>query len=403
MKSQKITFENNEGIQLSARLEFPVDKHPLGYAIFAHCFTCSKNLNAVKHISRSLTSNGIAVMRFDFTGLGESQGDFADTSFSSNVDDLVAAIRFLEENYELPKILVGHSLGGAAVLFAASRVPEIEAIVTVGAPSDPEHVQHLFAETIEEIQEKGQAEVNLGGRPFTIKKKFIDDLKNRSATEVIKGLRRPLLVMHSPQDTTVGIENASNIYTAAHHPKSFISLDGADHLLTSKEDSIYVGDVIASWAKRYIKVPEETALRSKLDVVASTNNEEFTTQIKAGKHKLTADEPTNVGGNDFGPTPYGYLLAALGSCTTMTLQMYAKRKGWPLEEAVVHLKYAKDYLEDMEEAERPDRKMDHIDRLLELKGPLNDEQKARLIEIADKCPVHKTLHAPVVVHTTLAE
>lgn len=397
---EKITFTNHEGLQLSGRLELPDDQPPHTFAIFAHCFTCNKNLTAVRNISRALVKEGFAVFRFDFTGLGESEGDFADTSFSSNVEDLAAAFEHLSEKYEAPKMLIGHSLGGAAVVFAAHRLPDIKAIVTIGAPADPEHVTHLFDDALEVIEEEGKAKVNIGGRPFTIKKKFIDDLKDRGAHQVAKELRRPILIMHSPQDTTVGVENAKLLYQHAHHPKSFVSLDGADHLLTQKEDSLYAGDVIAAWVKRYIEIPEATGPKTRHQVAASTGQEAFTTHITAGQHHLIADEPLEVGGHEYGPSPYGYLTAGLAACTSMTLQMYAKRKNWDLQHAVVHIDHAKDYWADCENMEDPKSKIDHFVREIELIGNLDDDQRKRLLEIADRCPVHKTLHSEVKVVTT---
>lgn len=405
MKSQKLSFQNKQGIQLSARLDMPVDEKPLVYALFAHCFTCSKNLTAVRNISRSLTSNGIAVLLFDFTGLGESEGDFESTTFTSNIHDLFAASDFMAEQFEAPKILIGHSLGGAAVLFAGKQMENIEAVVTVAAPFDPYHVTHLIAEDIETIKEKGKAEVNIGGRPFTIAKSFIDDISQHNAEDVAKELRKALLIMHSPQDTTVGIENAAKIYLAAHHPKSFVSLDGADHLLTQKEDSIYVGNVIATWVRKYIKTDggDKDQLKTDSNVVSQTNSGSFLTEIKAGKHHLVADEPKSVGGTDLGPSPYDYLSTALAACTTMTLQMYAQRKGWDLQEAKVHLNHNKDYIQDCEDCEKSSSKIDHFERELELIGDLSQEQKSRLLEIADKCPVHRTLHSEVKVSTRLKE
>jgi len=405
MKSQKLSFKNEQGIQLSARLDLPIDEKPIVYALFAHCFTCSKNLTAVRNISRSLTSNGIAVLLFDFTGLGESEGDFESTTFTSNIHDLFAASNFMKEEFEAPKILIGHSLGGAAVLFAGSQMENIEAVVTVAAPFDPYHVTHLIAEDIEVIKEKGKAEVNIGGRPFTIAKSFIDDISKHNAEDVAKELRKALLIMHSPQDTTVGVENAAKIYQAAHHPKSFISLDGADHLLTRKEDSIYVGNVIATWVRKYIDSEEVKGkeLTTNSKVVVRTGEGSFLTEIKAGRHHLLADEPKEVGGTDMGPTPYDYLSAALGACTTMTLQMYANRKGWDLKEAKVHLNHNKDYVQDCEDCEKPTAKIDHFEREIELIGDLDEDQRNRLLEIADKCPVHKTLHSKVKVISSLKE
>lgn len=401
MKNEKIEFKNAEGITLSARLEIPATEEPHAYAIFAHCFTCNKNFTAVRNISRSLTQHGFAVVRFDFTGLGDSEGDFSDTQFSSNISDIEAVSHYLTEHYQAPKLLIGHSLGGAAVLMAALKLTSIKAVVTIGAPSDPAHVKHLFGGQLLKIKSDGDAEVNIGGRPFVIKKQFVDDLENQKIEGSIKALRRPLLVMHSPQDTVVGIANAAEIYQDAMHPKSFISLDGADHMLSNKADSVYAGNVIGSWAARYIPPTPASDLKTDAQVVTQTGNDGFTTEIKAGFHLLTADEPTSVGGNDFGPSPYEYLLSALGACTSMTMQMYAKRKGWPLDSVKVHLSHNKDYHQDCEACEKSGSKLDIINRSIEIEGVLDEKQRERLMQIADKCPVHKTLHSEIKVKTTV--
>lgn len=401
MASQKISFTNSKGEKLAARLELPIDQKPHSYALFAHCFTCNKNLTAVRNIARALNQNGVAVVRFDFTGLGESEGDFEDTNFSSNIDDLVAAAQHMQNEYQAPKIIIGHSLGGAASVFAASKIESIEAVVTIGAPSDPSHVSHLLNSKIGEIQESGIASVSIGGRDFTVKKQFLEDIESKNMARILKELRKPLLVMHSPQDTTVGINNAAEIYQAAHHPKSFVSLDGADHLLTNKEDSVYVGNLIASWVQRYIPLPEKERLLSDHQVAVRTGEEGYTTEIKAGKHHLIADEPESVGGNNYGPTPYGMLLSSLGACTSMTLRMYADRKGWDLKEVKVHLNHNRIHSDDCEVCESQSAKIDQIDRIIELEGNLDDKQRKRLLQIADKCPVHKTLHNQIHVSTSL--
>lgn len=404
MGLQKVTFKNTEGQTLVGRLELPVDRHPHNFAVFAHCFTCNKNLLAVKNIGKALTSNGFGVLRFDFTGLGESEGDFADTNFSGNVEDLVAAAKYLEENYEAPTLIIGHSLGGAASIFAASEISSIKAVATVGAPSNPVHVKHLLKSGVEEIQSTGKAVINLSGRDFTIKKQFLDDLETKSLPETAKALRKPLLILHSPQDDTVVIKNAEEIYVSAHHPKSFVSLDGADHLLSRKEDSIYVGEVISGWAKRYLDVSEkvDSRLRTKHQVAASLDGEDgFTTQMKVGNHYMIADEPTSYGGNDFGPSPYELVSAGLSACTVMTIQMYARRKGWPVDNVEVHTSYSKSHAEDCENCESDNAKIDTFHREIKLTGNLDDKQKARIMQIADKCPVHKTLHSKTQIITNL--
>jgi len=404
MNTEKVTFQNKEGQKLVGRLEMPFDRHPHNYVLFAHCFTCTKNLSAVRNISKSLTSNGFAVLRFDFTGLGESEGDFADTNFSGNVEDLVAAADYLAQNHESPSLLIGHSLGGAAAIFAAKEIESINAVATIGVPSNPVHVKHLLKSGIDEIRTTGEAVVNLSGRDFKIKKQFLDDLQNKSLPETAKSLKKALLIMHSPQDDTVGIKNAEEIYVAAHHPKSFVSLDGADHLLFNKKDSIYVGEVVSGWAKRYLDISDKVTsdIKTKHQVAASREAEDgFTTQMKVGNHHMLADEPENFGGNDFGPSPYELVSAGLSACTVMTLQMYGKRKGWPLANVEVHTSYSKTHTQDCEACENETAKIDTFHRELKITGDLDEKQRARFVQIADKCPVHKTLHSKTQIITTV--
>ena len=407
MINERITFPGARGVDLSGRLSLPPDGEVRACALFAHCFTCSKDLKPVVNISRALTQRGIAVMRFDFTGLGESEGDFADTTFTSNVEDIVAAAGFMERRYQAPGILIGHSLGGAAVLQAAARMPDISAIATIGAPFDPAHVTDLFEDSLEEIEEHGEAVVTLAGRRFTLSREFVRDLEGRRVEEVVGSLGRPLLIFHSPVDETVGIENAALLYKAARHPKSFVSLDDADHLLLRERDSLYVGTVLAAWAGRYLPEPDQPEsvdeVRSGRRIVARTASGAFRTEILARGHSVIADEPRSAGGDDLGPTPYDLLAAALGACTTMTLHMYAERKGWPLEEAEVRLKHTKIHAEDEDRCETEDARLDRLDRELTLIGALDGEQRARLLEIADRCPVHRTLTAGVVIRTEMAD
>jgi len=400
MKTEKIFFTNTSGQKLVGRLELPIDSHPHNYVLFAHCFTCNKNLLAIKNISRALTARGFAVFRFDFTGLGESDGDFADTNFSGNVEDLVAAGDHLAEHYQAPSLVIGHSLGGAAVIFAAAQMDYVKAVATIGAPADPEHVTHLLQDSIEEINATGQATVNLSGRDFTIKKQFLEDLQQQTLASTLKDLRKPFLVLHSPQDETVGIRNAELLYHAAHHPKSFVTLDGADHLLSRREDSSYVGEVIGGWAPRYLEIPNKNKIKSDHQVVARLDQEDgFTTQLNVGNHQLTADEPISFGGNDFGPSPYELVSAGLSACTVMTLQMYARRKGWPLESVEVHTSYGKTHAQDCEACESDSARIDTFHRAIKFEGALDEKQRARMLQIADKCPVHKTLHSEVQVIT----
>lgn len=395
-----ITFINANGHELSARLDVPAFA-PQAYAIFAHCFTCSKNLNAVRHISRALTQHGIAVLRFDFTGLGDSEGEFANTNFSSNVEDLLAAAAYLEEHYAAPKLLVGHSLGGAAVLLASLKIKSVQAVATLAAPARPDHLQRLFTQDRETIRSEGKAEINLGGRPFTITQQLIDDLQQAHEKHDYERIHQPLLILHSPEDQTVSIDNAADIYQQARHPKSFIALDGADHLLSNQADAVYAGTMIGTWAQRYVSSANQAAAEAP-DVAVVTRTElGFTTAVQVGPHHLIADEPASVGGNELGPTPYDLVSAGLGACTGMTLRMYADRKGWPLEAVQVRLHHQKVYAHDCENCQDPQQKIDRIERIIILTGPLNEEQRERLAEIADKCPVHKTLEAGVRVVTRL--
>lgn len=411
MPSTRPTFQNAEGQELAARLESPEGK-PAAYALFAHCFTCSKDLRVVRRISEMLTSRGIAVLAFDFTGLGQSEGDFRETSFSSTLDDLVRAAQLLENDYEAPQLLIGHSLGGAAVLAVAERLPSVKAIATIGAPCDPGHIQHLFVDAVSEIEARGEAMVDIGGRPFCIRKQFIEDLDSQEAmTDRIARLGRALLIFHSPQDETVGIEQAAHIYKAAKHPKSFVSLNGADHLVTAAADARYVADVLASWASRYLDVPDADATSSIATVSSNygdstvrvhTGASGFRTTIKARGFDLLADEPASVGGTETGPTPYDFLSMGLGACTSMTLRMYADRKKWPLEGVAVDLSHDRIHANDCADCETADGKLDRLIREVTLEGPLDDDQKTRLLEIADRCPVHKTLHSEIVVETRLS-
>ncbi|HCX22654.1 MAG: osmotically inducible protein C [Flammeovirgaceae bacterium] len=391
MRSQKVTFSNNEGQKLSGIIDFPLIGEPKCYAIFAHCFTCSKNLKAVDNISTALTLTGVAVLRFDFTGLGQSEGEFASTNFSSNLSDLHAAYNYLEQLFEAPKMMIGHSLGGAAVLHVSGELEAVQAVITIGAPADPEHVKHLFEDGGKKIRDLGEAEVNIGGRPFVLRKQFLDDIGKRDSNEVIKDLNKALLILHSPQDDIVGIDNAAQIYDAAMHPKSFITLDGANHLMTNEDDSSYVGSIISPWAKRYVDFDEKKNLAPEGEVWTRLSGNGFLTEITAGKHQSVADEPKGSGGTDLGPSPYGYLLSALGACTAMTLRMYADYKKIDLQEVEVQLTHDKVHASDGEQTESSKGKIDQIKRRIRLEGNLSDQERKRLTEIADKCPVHKTL------------
>jgi len=403
-KITKVAFKNNTGYELSARLELPIDQRPKAYALFAHCFTCSKNVRAARSISQCLTKKGIAVLRFDFAGLGDSEGDFSDTNFTSNVADLTAAASYLAENFVAPAILIGHSLGGAAVLAAAHDIPSVKAVATIGAPAEPAHVQHLVQSASHEIEANGQATVHIGQQSFNIKKQFLEDIQQTTLKNKINRLGKALLVLHAPQDRIVSVDNAERIYMAARHPKSFISLDGADHLLTKKEDGHYAGEVIASWANRYLDKPAENPLRSNSQVAVRLNAADaFTSEVKSGKHYFVADEPEKVGGNDFGPSPYELVSSGLGACTVMTLHMYAKRKKWDLQEVTVHIDHHKDYAETLTADGTKPQKIDVFSKQITLVGDLDETQRTRLLAIADRCPVHRTLHGKIDILTELME
>jgi uncharacterized OsmC-like protein/esterase/lipase len=401
MRSSRFNFPNAKGEQLAATLDLPLGK-PSAFALFAHCFTCGKDILAAKRIAERLAMHGIGVLRFDFTGLGGSEGEFANTHFSSNVDDLVAAADHLRKMNGAPAILIGHSLGGCAVLAAAHRIPDARCVVTIGAPYDPSHVAGLFKDQIETIKREGEVEVKLAGRPFRIKREFIEDVSGKKLDECLATLRKALLVFHSPTDDTVGIDNASHIFGAAKHPKSFVSLAGADHLLSQKSDAIYVANVIAAWSDRYIDQPEimtESEVETGTVLVRETHGGKFQQEILTGQHRFLADEPAKLGGLDSGPGPYDLLLAGLGACTSMTIRLYADFKKIPLENVSVRLNHDKIHVKDCETCDTKVNMVDHIERAITLEGVLDAEQRKRLMEIADKCPVHKTLGSKVDIHT----
>lgn len=389
MNNKKLSFKNRYGEMLEGVIDLPFTQNIVAYAIFAHCFTCGKNIFAAENISRTLALKGIAVLRFDFTGLGESEGDFEDSNFTNNVTDIEDAAKYLTENFETPSLLIGHSLGGAAVLFSAQKIASVKAIVTIAAPSSPDHIMHLFKDSQEEINEKGKATMQLAGREITIKKQFIEDLRSLSMQNLLNDLRKPVLILHSPTDDIVGINNAAEIYKALHHPKSFVSLDDTHHLLKRQEDAEYVSAIIASWATRYLKTNE--SVQSEGQVNAWLNNDNYTTEVVARKHVWIADEPLNVGGNDLGPTPYELLSSALATCTTITLKMYAKRKNWDPGEIKVMVEHGRKYPDDCEHCDDKSKLIEVFKRTLVFDERLDAEQKNRLQQIADLCPVHKTL------------
>jgi putative redox protein len=397
MQFQKLYFKNPDGKRLAARLDLPLDEKPTAFAIFAHCFTCTKNLNAVVNIDRALSMNGVAVLRFDFTGLGESEGDFSETNFSTNVADLISASDFLKEAYEAPRLLIGHSLGGAAVIQAAEKIPSAEAVSTIAAPAQ---LHGLFAfidgPRLEKLEKDGETVINISGRDFKIKKQFIEDLRQNRMDEAIRNLRRPLLIFHSPIDQIVSIDNAAKIFTAARHPKSFISLDKADHLLSNREDSLYVGSVLGAWISKYLKISEKKYPQLELSdnrIVARTGKTGFRTEIIANGHSLVADEPVSAGGANSGPTPYDLLVSALGACTGMTLRMYADHKKLPLDAVIVRLRHQKIHAEDCQDCEDPKSKIDFIEREIELQGDFDQPAAQKMLEIANRCPVHRTLES----------
>ncbi len=402
--TQAVTFPGASGNSLAARLDGPAAP-PVAYALFAHCFTCSKDTRAAAYISEALAERGIAVLRFDFTGLGGSEGDFANTNFSSNVGDLLAAAEYLRRNHRAPAILIGHSLGGAAMLAAAPKIAEALAVVTIGSPFEPSHVLSLLRDSQETIQRDGQAHVDIGGRPFVVKKQFLDDIEGHKLGDTLARLGKALLVMHSPRDTVVNIDNASKIFLAARHPKSFVSLDPADHLLSRREDARYAGHLLAAWAERYLgagaaQVPE--APPGKV-LVRETRESKFANQVVVGRHVLRADEPVSAGGTDTGPSPYDLLCASLGACTAMTVRLYADLKGLPLERVSVELQHEKIHAADCADCETREGKIDRIERVLRFEGALDDAQRQKLLEIANKCPVHRTLHSEINIPTRLGD
>lgn len=404
VQSQSLSFPGAGGALLAARLDLPPAAAPIAYALFAHCFTCSKETKATTYVSAALAERGIAVLRFDFTGLGASGGDFASSNFSSNVEDLVSAADYLRQHYRAPAILVGHSLGGSAVLAAARRVPEAVAVATIGSPFDPAHVLHLIKDR-EAVERDGEAEVDIGGRPFRIRRQFLEDISGSKLGDAVAHMGKALLVMHSPRDSVVGVDNATRIFSAAKHPRSFISLDPADHMLSRREDALFAGSMLAAWASRYLDAAADAApaLVPGKVVVQEARDGKFSQRVIAGQHVIRADEPVSAGGTDSGLSPYDLVLAGLGACTSMTMRMYADLKGIPLERATIELRHDKIHAADCTACETREGKIDRIERVIHLEGPLSEDQRAKLLEISNKCPVHRTLHAEVTIPTRLAD
>ncbi|GGL86406.1 osmotically inducible protein C [Pseudooceanicola nanhaiensis] len=402
MPTQRISFEGHDGSTLAARLDMP-DGPRLATALFAHCFTCGKDIAAARRISQRLASMGIAVLRFDFTGLGHSDGEFANTTFTSNVEDLVRAARHLADTGHAPELLIGHSLGGAAILKAAGQIASAKAVVAIAAPFDPAHVEHNFADALDEIARRGEAVVTLGQRPFTIRRQFVEDIEATSLGPAIRELRRALLILHAPRDESVGIENAARIFTAARHPKSFVTLDDSDHLVSRADDAEYAAEVIAAWLTRYVTLTPPApppGAPEGIVRVSEADPDGFMQDVNDGPyHHVIADEPEGYGGTNRGMSPYGFLSAALGACTSMTIRMYARRKGWDLDHVQVDVSHDKVHAQDAGSAS--DEKVDTFQRRIRLEGRLTAAQRAKLREIADKCPVHKTLERSSRVLTDL--
>ncbi|MEO1456362.1 MAG: bifunctional alpha/beta hydrolase/OsmC family protein [Pseudomonadota bacterium] len=418
MRQEKFTFQGQGGHALAARLDRP-EGHARAYALFAHCFTCGKDIAAAARIARGLTARGYGVLRFDFTGLGHSEGEFGNTGFTSNMQDLIAAARHLRETGMAPSILIGHSLGGAAVLAAATEIESVRAVVSIGAPADPGHVLHNFGSDVARIRAEGEATVQLAGRSFRISKSFVEDVEGATLKDRLARLKAALLVMHAPLDATVGVENAAEIFTAARHPKSFVSLDDADHLLTKPKDAEYAADVIAAWADRYAAAedaarqaaapaapppaaPDGPPAPEGVTRVVDASDGKFLQHVSVGAHRLVADEPASLGGTDRGPTPYQLVSAGLGACTSMTIRMYARRKGWTLNHVSVDVSHEKTHATDCEGCETAERRIDVFRRVIRLEGELDAAQRTRLMEIADRCPVHRTLEASARIETVEA-
>lgn len=401
IKTRKIEFPGASGSKLAARLDMPAD--PRAFALFAHCFTCGKDIFAAARIAEGLTARGIAVLRFDFTGIGSSEGEFANTNFSSNVQDLISAANYLRQEFSAPALLIGHSLGGAAVLAAAPQIAEAVAVVTIGAPSSAAHVLHNFTGQIDEIEANGTATVTLAGRPFVIARQFLDDVASQNFLEGVAHMRKALLVCHAPRDEYVAIDNATTIFLAARHPKSFISLDTADHLLRKREDAIYVADLIAAWSSRYLPTlaSAQDALPAGIVDVSETKTGPLAQVVRAGRHRLPAGEPVAVGGDDSGPGPYDLLLAALGACSSMTMRLYAERKKIPAERFSVRLSHRRIHAEDCEDCESESGDIGEISKDITIEGDVSEADRAKLLEIAGKCPVHKTLTHEIKIRSKL--
>ncbi|PXB00044.1 osmotically inducible protein C [Nostoc sp. 3335mG] len=396
MRSEKISFENADGTALAGTIDLPPGT-PRAFALFAHCFSCSSQSHAAKRIAGALTSHGIATLRFDFTGLGASEGAFADSHFAANVEDLIQAAEYLSSTWQAPELLIGHSLGGAAVIAAAGGLASVKAVVTIGAPFDPAHVLHQFGSRIDEIERAGEADVTIAGRTFTVRRDFLEAARGQDQEQRLADLNRALLVMHAPTDEIVGIDNARAIFEAARHPKSFLSLESADHLLTARRDGDYVATMIAAWAERYLAPADDASIDVGGTVRIQSTDGKFLQDVVAGRHRFIADEPARLGGRDAGPTPYDLLLASLGTCTAMTIKMFATRQAIPLEQVRIGLRHDRIHGEDCGAGQK---RIERITREIALTGPMSAEQRARLIEIADRCPVHHSLQGELRIETS---
>ncbi len=397
-----IRFNNRSGHALSGVIHYADAAkfaEPLAYALYAHCFTCTKSIKAAVIISKALALQGIATLRFDFTGLGGSKGAFADSNFSTNIDDLIDAAEFMGAEFAAPQLLVGHSLGGTAVLAAAKHIASAKAVASIGSPAEPDHILHLLERHLNELEQQGQADVQLAGRPFTFKQDFVDDVHRHSID--YRGLRKAVMVMHSPIDDTVSIDEAGKIFSAAMHPKSFVTLDQADHLLSREQDASYAADVLAAWVMRYLDLSRPSIVHDAGVLVSADTDQGFLCQVHANGHRLVADEPTSFGGTDLGPSPYDFLATALGSCTAMTLNMYARHKKLPLENVKVDVSHHRIHAQDCDECESQQGKVDVLTRKISVEGDLSVQERARLLQIADRCPVHKTLENEIKIDSEL--
>jgi uncharacterized OsmC-like protein/pimeloyl-ACP methyl ester carboxylesterase len=404
--AKPVRFTGADGTPRSGRLHLPAGR-PRAWALFAHCFACVEDLRPALRIAECIAERGIGVLRFDFTGLGAGdEEDAQDAAPACNVDDLVAAADFLADNQEAPQVLVGHSLGGAAAIAAAHRLQvrsgAVRAVATLGAPAGSAHIARLLRAEREEVEQVGEGEVELEGKPFWIKAELLRDLERPSLVDTLPAMRTAFLFCHAPRDAVVPVEHARLLFDAAKHPKSFLSLDESDHLLSRPDDAAYAGTVIGAWASRYVQPSAQADAEERVEnqVVVRGGAEGLAQDIRAGHHRLRADEPVAYGGQDTGPGPYDLLLAALGSCSAMTVKLYAARKGWPVEAVTVTLDHERRHVDDCRECEdEPPRKLDHIDKGVTIEGELSTDQLDRLVEISDRCPVHRTLQSEIRIAT----